>query len=67
MNIIMYTTHCPRCKVLAAKLAAKGVTYKEETNTEPMLSMGITTVPMLSVDGTLMDFKTANDWINKQE
>ena len=46
MNIIMYTTHCPRCKVLAAKL---------------------TTVPMLSVDGALMDFKTANDWINKQE
>ena len=39
MNIIMYTTHCPRCKVLAAKLAAKGVTYKEETNTETMLSM----------------------------
>ena len=29
-----------------------------------MLEKGFTTVPMLEVNGTVMDFKEANDWIN---
>ena len=31
-----------------------------------MLSLGISQVPMLSVDGTLYDFSAANKWVNQQ-
>lgn len=64
MTVILYTTHCPKCKVLEKKLAAKNITYTEITNTDVMLEMGFDATPMLEVDGQIMDFKTASDWIN---
>ena len=32
-----------------------------------MEEKGYLSAPVLEVDGTSMDFKTANDWINSQE
>lgn len=64
MTVILYTTHCPKCKVLEKKLAAKNITYTEITNTDVMLEMGFDATPMLEVDGQIMDFKAASDWIN---
>lgn len=63
--IVLYTTHCPRCTVLEKKLQQKGLEYSVEENIEVMNELGIKTVPMLQVDcGPLMDFVTANNWIN---
>ena len=68
MEIIMYTTHCPQCKILAKKLDRKGVSYIEEEDTQKMVELGISTVPMLSVDGGApMNFKQAVEWINSLE
>ena len=64
MTVILYTTHCPKCKVLEKKLAAKNITYTEITDTDVMLEMGFDATPMLEVDGQIMDFKAASDWIN---
>ena len=64
MTVILYTTHCPKCKILEKKLAAKNITYTEITNTDVMLEMGFDATPMLEVDGQIMDFKAASDWIN---
>lgn len=64
MTAILYTTHCPKCKVLEKKLAAKNITYTEITDTDVMLKMGFDATPMLEVDGQIMDFKAASDWIN---
>lgn len=60
----MYTTHCPKCKVLAKKLADNNIKYEEITDVDTMLSLGITTVPALEVDGNTMGFLEANKWIN---
>ena len=65
--ITLYTTHCPKCIVLEKKLKTKNIDYIENTDTELMLSKGFQTTPMLEVDGKVMDFKDANNWINEQE
>lgn len=66
MKIILYSTGCPRCEVLKKKLAEKSVNYTEVTSVEDMLALGIKEVPVLSVNETLMNFKEAVDWVNKQ-
>ena len=65
MKVTLYTTHCPRCTVLESKLRDKGIEYEEVTDISTMLSLGISTVPRLSVeDQPLKDFKEAIDWVN---
>lgn len=63
MEIIFYSTHCPKCKVIETKLKQAGLEYTEFDNVEEMLAMGIRTAPMLKVDGKLMDFSEANKFL----
>ena len=65
MNVILYSTGCPKCNVLKKKMDAKGVNYVENNDIDKMERLGIQQVPMLCVDGDMMDFVAANDWINK--
>lgn len=67
MKVILHTTHCPKCSILEKKLKSKNIEYLENTDVGLMLEMGFKNVPMLDVDGEIMEFKEANDWINKQE
>lgn len=64
-NIILYTTHCPKCKVLEAKLQQKNVAYTEITDVKTMEEKNIEFVPVLEIDGEMMDFTKANAFINK--
>ena len=66
MDIVLYSTHCPRCTVLEKKLKAKGIKFEVETSVDDMLSLGITQVPMLRVDDKLLNFAEANTWVNNQ-
>lgn len=66
-NIVLYTTGCPRCKVLKAKLDAKCIQYEENSSIDEMRELGITNVPMLKCEGWLMDFKSAVEWVNEQQ
>jgi hypothetical protein len=63
-NVILYTTHCPKCRVLETKLKSKNIKYIEETDETIMQKKNIEFLPMLEVDGNLMDFATANVFIN---
>ena len=65
--IILYTTHCPRCKVLETKLKNKGLNYSVVDNENEITNLGILSVPVLNVDDVFYQFKEANDWINQQE
>ena len=64
MNVVMYSTHCPKCCVLEKKLNDKKIEYEEVNDIEIMQEKGIVTVPILEVDGEMMDFKKANEWVN---
>ena len=65
--ITIYTTPtCPRCKVLKTKLAQKGIAYEECMDEEKMQSMGILSVPVMSVDDRLLDFSEAVKYVNER-
>ena len=66
MNVILYSTGCPKCKILEKKLEAKNIPYERNNSVDEMLVLGITEVPVLSVDGQLLSFSEANKWINDQ-
>ena len=65
--IILYTTHCPKCKVLETKLNNKNLEYTIIDDVDEITGMGIMSIPVLKVDDVLYSFKEANDWINAQE
>lgn len=64
MNIILYTTHCPKCLVLEKKLEQKNIDFIRNENITEMESLGFTSMPILSVDGQNKTFKEACDWLN---
>ena len=61
--IIMYTTHCPQCKVLEKMLNDKKIEYTQITDINIMKSKGIQSVPYLEVEGVLKNFKESMEWI----
>lgn len=64
--ITLYSTGCPKCKVLKKKLDEKGIEYMVNSSVEEMTALGITQVPVLCIDGKLLQFKQAVDWVNMQ-
>jgi len=66
MEVILYTTHCPQCKVLDMKLKEKGIKYTECTDIDEMIKLGITSAPQLQVDKKLLDFSEAIKWMRGQ-
>ncbi len=59
----LYTTHCPRCKVLKAKLDNLQFTYETCEDVKTMEQLGIQSAPALEVGGKIMTFKEAIDWL----
>ena len=67
MKVVFYTTHCPKCVILESKLKQKDIKYTSCEDINIMSEKGFMQAPMLEVDNKVMDFKTANNWINKYE
>ena len=65
-KVIFWSTHCPRCKVLELKLKQKGIEFEENNSVEEMTAKGFKEAPKLEVDGVVMDFKQAVDWLKEQ-
>lgn len=62
--ITLFSTNCPKCKVLEKKLNDKKIEYKIETDIDKMFELDITQVPMLMIDDKLYDFSRAVEWVN---
>lgn len=67
MEIILYSTNCPKCKILEKKLTEKNIKFTKNNNVIDMTELGIDQVPVLSIDGKLLSFVEANKWINERE
>ena len=65
MNVTLYSTHCPKCKVLEMKLKQKNINYEEINDVEIMKAKGFMSAPKLEVDGVVYEFKDAVDWIKE--
>lgn len=66
LMITLFSTNCPKCKVLTMKLDKKGINYTKVEDVDVMLAKGIKTAPYLEVDNELMDFTQAVAWVNAQ-
>ena len=63
--ITVYTTHCPKCKILEKTLDSRGVDYTTVEDVDVMIAKGFQMVPMMEVDGKVLDFKEAMFWIKE--
>lgn len=63
-NIILYSTHCPKCNILEKKLKDKNIHYEEINDVDDMLNKGITEVPILYINGENYSFGEAVKYIN---
>lgn len=77
-KVILYSTHCPRCKVIETKLKQKNIVYEECNDISIMKEKGFEMAPQLVIEEiievgeitgvktTTMDFKAAIKWIGEQ-
>lgn len=63
-KVVLYSNGCPKCRVLEAKLSAKNIEFEKSNNFEKLLEQGKQSLPFLEVGGELLDFVTANTWVN---
>lgn len=62
-TILLYSNGCPSCNNLKLMLQKAGIEYTENNNIEEMLALGISQIPVLSVDGELMSYEDAKKWV----
>lgn len=63
-KIILYTIHCPNCKVLERKLQMKKIPFEICDNMDEMQKLKIQSAPVLSINGELLTFANALRWVN---
>lgn len=62
-KIVLYTIDCPKCKILERKLKEADIEYEVVKDVDMMMSLGISSAPVLKVDEDLMVFNDAVKWI----
>ncbi len=66
MNVVLYTTNCPKCRVLETKLKQKNIEFDVVDDENVMIEKGFMEAPMLEVDEEIMNFTSAISWINRR-
>lgn len=65
MDVILYSTHCPKCTVLEKKLEKAGIDFKVCDDEKIMEEYNFQSLPMLQVDTSIMDFGAAIKWVGE--
>jgi glutaredoxin len=64
--VTIYTTPtCSKCKILKKKMDEKKIDYTEIQGIDVMQSLGFTEVPMVKMGDRYINFREANEWVNK--
>lgn len=63
MDVILYSTNCPKCKVLEKKLNSSGIDYSIVTDVDVMEQKGFQSAPVLEVDDKIYKFSEAVKWL----
>ena len=64
--ITLFTIDCPKCKILEKKLSQANVEYEVCKDRETIASKGFDLMPVLDVDGQIMNFGEAVKWVNER-
>lgn len=67
MSITLYSTGCPKCTILKKKLDQKNIGYEINNDVDLMQEKGFMSLPVLDVDGEILDFVRAINWVNGTE
>lgn len=65
MNVVLFSTKCPKCKVLETKLKQSNIDFEEINDVDLMVQKGFKSAPILEVDGIAYGFKEAVEWIKE--
>ena len=65
--IKLYSTNCPKCRVLEMKLDRAGIQYEVCNDLVEMTRRDFASAPMLETDDGLFDFLEAIKWVNAHE
>lgn len=66
LAVILYSTDCPKCKILKSKLNDKNIEYSICSDVNIMLVKGFKSVPMLEVNEKTLTYLDAVNWIKEQ-
>lgn len=65
--IILYGNHCPKCNVLEKKLLQSNIKFVYCDNMAYMQKRGFDFMPVLEVNGRVMNFAEAVKWLNERK
>lgn len=57
--MVLYTTHCPRCRALEAALKSKNIPYETCEDVDKMIELGFVSAPVLEIDGKYLKYDEA--------
>ena len=66
MKVILYSTGCPQCNILKEMLQKKNIIFQIEDNVEKMKELGFSSLPMLSIDNKILNFKEAFNFLKNE-
>ena len=64
--VTLFSTNCPKCRVLEQKLNQKNITFNIDNNMQEIIDQGFMSAPVLKVDDVYYDFKQGVDWIKNE-
>lgn len=64
--ITLYSTYCPKCKILEKKLNDAKIEYTICDDKELMIQKGFDFMPVLEVDEKIMTYGEAVKWVNER-
>ncbi|GMB10256.1 MAG: thioredoxin family protein [Candidatus Improbicoccus devescovinae] len=65
--VTLFSTGCPKCKILEEKLTRNEINYNVVTDTRIITRMGMSEIPKLRIGMSILDFADANNWINQMQ
>ena len=67
MKVVLYSTGWSKCAVLEKKLTNAKVDFEVSDNVKIPMKQGFLSAPILEVDGKMMEFSAAVNWVNSLE
>lgn len=65
--VTLYTTHCPKCRMLEKNLQKKGIDYHTSEDLDKLVRVGFQSAPVLEIEeGKFLNFKDAWSWVSQK-
>lgn len=66
LGVVLYSTGCPRCKILEKLLTDKNIDFKIDDNVDELIDKGFQTAPVLKDGDKFMEFGEAFKWVTSR-